>query len=217
MFLSGGFGGVSVSGNRVYVQDRVTQPSEQERLLCFDAESGRLLWSHADEVSYGKLDYGNGPRSTPTVHAGKVYTLGALGHLHCLDARSGNVLWSHDTVKQFRGRVPTWGHACSPLVDGKRLVSAYGNAASPGDEVGMRPPGVLLPDNAPDWPRDTAAPRLALAKWITDQANPLTARVMHRVTVVHIDGLRIRVNQLEALHGTPIVDVKPILKTIEER
>ena len=49
---------------------------------------------------------------------------------------------------------------------------------SPGDEVGMRPLGVLLPDGAPEWPDDTPAPRLALAKWITDPANPLTARVM---------------------------------------
>jgi hypothetical protein len=57
-------------------------------------------------------------------------------------------------------------------------VLARGNSASPGDEVGMRPPGVLLPDGAPEWPRNLAAPRLALARWITDPANPLTARVM---------------------------------------
>jgi Protein of unknown function (DUF1553)/Protein of unknown function (DUF1549) len=57
-------------------------------------------------------------------------------------------------------------------------VLARGSSANAGDEVGMRPPGVLLPDGAPEWPRETAAPRLALATWITDPANPLTARVM---------------------------------------
>jgi Protein of unknown function (DUF1553)/Protein of unknown function (DUF1549) len=57
-------------------------------------------------------------------------------------------------------------------------VLARGNSANVGDEVGMRPPGVLLPDGAPEWPRDTAAPRRALAEWITDPRNPLTARVM---------------------------------------
>ena len=42
----------------------------------------------------------------------------------------------------------------------------------------MRPLGVLLPDDAPEWGDRMDAPRLALAKWITDPANPLTARVM---------------------------------------
>jgi hypothetical protein len=42
----------------------------------------------------------------------------------------------------------------------------------------MRPLGVLLPDGAPEWPDNASSPRLALAKWITDPANPLTARVM---------------------------------------
>ncbi len=57
-------------------------------------------------------------------------------------------------------------------------VLARGNSASPGDEVGMRPPGVLLPEGASEWPRDTAAPRRALAEWITEPGNPLTARVI---------------------------------------
>src|SRR5205814_2049171 len=57
-------------------------------------------------------------------------------------------------------------------------VLARGNSNSPGGQVGMRPPGVLLPDDAPEWPRELSAPRLALAKWIADPANPLTARVM---------------------------------------
>jgi len=47
-----------------------------------------------------------------------------------------------------------------------------------------------------------------------DRPNPIG---LHRVTVVSIDGLRLRVRDLEALHGTPIIDVKPLLKGIEER
>jgi hypothetical protein len=57
-------------------------------------------------------------------------------------------------------------------------VLGRGNSANAGDEVGMRPPGVLLPDASPEWPRETPTPRLALARWITDESNPLTARVM---------------------------------------
>src|SRR5262249_27727150 len=97
-------------------------------ILCLDAVTGKLLWESSYPVSYGKLDYGNGPRATPTVHAGRVYANGALGHLHCLDAATGRVLWSRNTVKDFRGQVPTWGHACSPLVDGNRVVVQPGGS-----------------------------------------------------------------------------------------
>ncbi len=47
-----------------------------------------------------------------------------------------------------------------------------------------------------------------------DRPNPVG---LHRVTVLAVDGLRMRVSDLEALDGTPIVDVKPPLKRIEER
>jgi len=47
-----------------------------------------------------------------------------------------------------------------------------------------------------------------------DRPNPIG---LHRVTVVGIDGVRLRVQALEALDGTPIIDVKPVLRTIAER
>jgi outer membrane protein assembly factor BamB len=108
--------------------DRQKTPKEVERVLCLDATSGKVVWEHAYEVSYRKLDYGNGPRCTPTVHGGKVYTFGATGHLYCLDAKTGKVAWHADTVKRFDGKVPQWGHACSPLVDEGRLVVQVGGS-----------------------------------------------------------------------------------------
>jgi outer membrane protein assembly factor BamB len=124
--VGGGYAGIAVAGGRVYTMDRQKQPREAERVLCLDAATGETLWTHEYPVRYGKMDYGNGPRSTPTVHDGRVYTFGAVGHLHCLDAVKGKVLWSVDTVRKFQGRIPTWGHACSPLVDGNRLVVQVG-------------------------------------------------------------------------------------------
>ena len=47
-----------------------------------------------------------------------------------------------------------------------------------------------------------------------DRPNPIG---LHRVTVLEIDGLRMRVSDLEALDGTPVVDVKPVLGSVEER
>jgi hypothetical protein len=55
---------------------------------------------------------------------------------------------------------------------------ARGDYRNKGDAVGMRPPGVLLPDNSPELPPETGNSRTMLAKWVIDPQNPLTARVM---------------------------------------
>jgi len=128
--IGGGYGGIAIVAGKVYLMDRQTKPREVERVVCLDAATGKPLWTHEYAVNYNKMDYGNGPRSTPTVLGGRVYTFGAVGHLHCLDADSGRVIWDRDTVRDFKGRIPTWGHACSPLVDGDRLIVQIG-AKSP--------------------------------------------------------------------------------------
>jgi outer membrane protein assembly factor BamB len=114
--LGGGYGGVSVVEGRVYVMDRQTEPHECERLVCFDAKTGKRLWSYEYMVAYGKLDYGNGPRSTPTVHAGRVYILGAVGYAACIDARSGEKVWAKDLADEPGIQLSTWGLAASPLI-----------------------------------------------------------------------------------------------------
>lgn len=114
--IGGGYGGVAVAEGRVFVMDRQTEPAEVERVLCFDAASGKLAWSHAYPVTYGKLDYGNGPRGTPTIFEGCVFTLGSVGHVRCLDARNGKLLWSKDCVAEFNAKLPTWGLAASPVI-----------------------------------------------------------------------------------------------------
>lgn len=57
-------------------------------------------------------------------------------------------------------------------------VLGRGSSDAPGDKVGMRTLGVLLPDGAPELAEGLTKPRLTLAKWITHPANPLTARVL---------------------------------------
>ncbi len=65
-------------------------------------------------------------------------------------------------------------------------VLFHGDYLSPVAKVGMRPLGILLPEATPEAPIDDATPRLKLAEWIVDPANPLTARVMvNRVWEYH--------------------------------
>ena len=114
--IGGGYGGVAVSAGRVYVMDRQKLPDDVERVLCFDATSGKRLWSHPYPVNYKGVSYDSGPRATPTVFGSHVYTLGAVGHLHCLEATSGKVVWSKDLVRDLGAHVPIWGLSASPLV-----------------------------------------------------------------------------------------------------
>jgi hypothetical protein len=138
--VGGGYAGVTVADGRAYTLDLEapipprpkgaaddSKPDGVERVLCFDAATGRELWSHKYPVKYRELGgYANGPRTSPTIHDGKVYTLGAVGHLFCFDAKSGKVIWEHDTVGMFKARVPEWGFAGSPVIDGNKVIVHLG-------------------------------------------------------------------------------------------
>src|SRR5581483_9100281 len=90
--IGGGYAGLTVAGGRLYTLDRqpqlVTPDADgMERVVCLDAATGKPLWEHACPTRYGPLGgYNNGPRAAPTVHDGRVYTFGAVGHFLCLDA-----------------------------------------------------------------------------------------------------------------------------------
>lgn len=138
--VGGGYAGPAVADGKVYVPDRVLDAGEKdpanpfartnskgkERLLCLDATTGKVTWKHEYPVHY-KLSYPCGPRANPIVSDGKVYTLGAMGHLYCLDAKTGKEIWSKDFMKDHDiDEVQLWGFSASPLVDGDQLICLVG-------------------------------------------------------------------------------------------
>src|SRR5207244_3876391 len=86
-------------------------------------------WKHEYPCAY-RISFPAGPRCTPTVQDGKVYTLGAMGNLYCLDAADGKVLWSKDFPKEYQAPVPLWGFCGHPLVDGQKLFCVAGGPGS---------------------------------------------------------------------------------------
>ncbi|MGV3661166.1 MAG: PQQ-binding-like beta-propeller repeat protein [Prosthecobacter sp.] len=124
--IGAGYGGVTTSGGRAYVMDRQKAPKEAERVLCFDAGNGRELWAHTWEVNYGSMEYGTGPRSSVNISDGKAYALGATGVAVCLHADTGKAVWQVDTVAKFGAKIPTWGFAASPVLDGDRVLLHVG-------------------------------------------------------------------------------------------
>lgn len=133
--IGGGYAGPAVSGGQVYLIDRqlatgTKNPADpfargiipgSERVLCLNEGDGKQIWKYEYDCPYG-VSYPAGPRTTPLVSGGKVYTLGAEGNLCCLAADSGKLLWSRDFKKDYGVKTPMWGFAGNPLLDGKRLI-----------------------------------------------------------------------------------------------
>jgi outer membrane protein assembly factor BamB len=124
--ISSGYSGPTVAAGRVYVTDRVAEPKQIERVHCFDAQTGRPIWSHGYDCVYSGVGYDAGPRASVTIEGGKAYSLGAMGHLFCFDAASGQVLWQRDLNKDYQIRMPIWGIACSPLVHDGLVILQIG-------------------------------------------------------------------------------------------
>ena len=135
--VSGGYGGASVAAGKVYLMDYVTDADNkgeiferpnfkgQERVLCFSADKGEKLWEHKYDCAY-TISFPNGPRVTPTIADGKVYTVGAEGNMFCLDADTGKVIWSKDFKTDYGAKTPIWGFCGHPLVDGKKVICIVG-------------------------------------------------------------------------------------------
>jgi outer membrane protein assembly factor BamB len=129
--ISSGYCGPTVAAGRVYVMDRVEQPEERERVHAFDWTDGRELWTHSYPTRYGEVSYPAGPRASVTIDDGRAYSLGTVGQLFCLDAVNGSVLWQKDLAKEYEIRIPIWGVAAAPLIEGDSVIvqAGAGNGA----------------------------------------------------------------------------------------
>ena len=128
--IASGYSGPTVAKGRVYVTDRLTEPTQVERVHCFDWKTGDRLWTHSYACDYRDVSYVAGPRASVLVHEGLAYSLGTMGNLHCFDAASGEVRWALDLGALFSIRMPIWGIASSPIVVGDALILQIGG--SPG-------------------------------------------------------------------------------------
>jgi outer membrane protein assembly factor BamB len=123
--IGGGYSGPTVAAGRVFVMDR---PKDQavERIHCLDWKTGTPVWSFSYPCTYEGFEYAVGPRASVTVHDGKAYGLGAAGHLTCIDAATGKFLWTRDLRKDYRIRMPLWGIAAHPIIEGDLLITQIG-------------------------------------------------------------------------------------------
>lgn len=136
--INGGYSGPAVVNGKVYVTDyegKEARPANnpgvaskregKERILCLDATTGKEIWKHEYDCSYS-VSYSSGPRCTPTVSDGKVYSLGAMGDLHVVDAEKGTLIWSKDFKKDYNAKTPMWGFTGHPLIYKDKVICLVG-------------------------------------------------------------------------------------------
>jgi len=109
-----------------------SREAENEIVRAIDLKTGKILWRTGYIAPYkeypGAVEHGKGPKSTPVVYAGKLFTLGISGILSCFSVSNGKLLWQRNFSGRFPANHPPFGTSMSPLIeDGMLIVHAGGH------------------------------------------------------------------------------------------
>ena len=115
-----GWSGFAVVGNAAVTLE---QRDEFECVVCYDVRNGIELWCHREGTRFNH-EHGDGPRTTPTICDGRVYTMGATGILTCLEFSTGEQHWKQSVFSDPISQNLIFGMSGSPLVvDGLVVVT----------------------------------------------------------------------------------------------
>ncbi|MFQ5732926.1 MAG: PQQ-binding-like beta-propeller repeat protein, partial [Planctomycetaceae bacterium] len=116
-----------VAGKHVFVFSR---QGDREVARCLELKTGKEVWLKQYDAPYkmhpAARGHGKGPKSTPLVAGGRLYTFGISGILTCFDAAKGRVLWRKDFTKTYKNSSPLYGTATSPILHKGLLIVHVG-------------------------------------------------------------------------------------------
>lgn len=99
---------------------------EQETVYCLNVADGKIVWQKSYpapyEMNFAAVAHGKGPKSTPVIRDGKLYTFGISGMVSCFDVATGELKWRKEYSKKFAQTSPAFGVSMSPLVEDNLLL-----------------------------------------------------------------------------------------------
>lgn len=142
--IGAGFASVAVQDGRVFAFGNV---ADEDRVSALDVQTGQVRWQYrypCRALGIARPDE-PGPRATPLVQAGAVYTLSRDGRLLCLEAATGALRWWRDLPAEVGEQPPYWGFSGSLLVWDDLLIGSVGDhglalRAASGEVVWQSPP-----------------------------------------------------------------------------
>ena len=171
--VGAGWSSFAVAGAFAFTQE---QRGASEVVVCYDLATGNEVWIQEREARFDEPMGGPGPRATPTLADGAVFTASASGMLQRLKAGTGEVVWQQDFKKLAGREPPMWGYASSPLLTHSLVIMFAGGA---GDK------GVMAFDAA------TGQPRWSVACGPESYSSPQLSKVLGEESVLMLtnDGL----------------------------
>jgi len=127
--VGAGWSSFAVAGNFAFTQE---QRGANEVTVCYDIATGNEVWTQQREARFDEPMGGPGPRATPALADGAVFTASASGVLQRLKASTGEVVWQQDFKKLAGREPPMWGYSSSPLVTGPLVIMFAGGAGDKG-------------------------------------------------------------------------------------
>jgi len=122
--VGGGYASFVIAEGKAFT---IEQRRDSEVVAAYDLATGREVWTNSWAAFFQESMGGDGPRATPTYHAGRIFALGAEGELRCLDAAAGRKIWSKNILADNGAENLTWAMSASPLiVDGEVIVQPGG-------------------------------------------------------------------------------------------
>lgn len=173
--VGAGWSSFAVAGAYAFTQE---QRGEHEVVACYEVATGNEVWIQQRQARFDEPMGGPGPRATPTLADGAVFTASASGMLQRLKAGTGEVVWQQDFGSLAGREAPMWGYSSSPLVT-QSLVIVYAGGA--GDK------GLMAFDAA------TGAPRWSVPSGPDSYSSPQLSKVLGEDTLLMLsnDGLRL--------------------------